>query len=151
MVYFKQTLDPSKLDLWYPIEVWELNRWSSPGYLDEIGHRRRAFSCMGLMAGDFTHRYGLGELLDVLLPLFESLVRLNLTNWTTYFLDFLLFGLRKTKHPEDRFNLQFLIFLTKIIKEDDADKLQSAYSELLKNDNVVFGKYNTWDSPYVCG
>lgn len=114
ITYFKLPLDTSKLEHWYPAEVWELNRWSSPGYLDTIGHSRRAFSCAGLMAYYFD---GLGkpvEYLDVLLPLFESLVRLDLQDWQEHFLSFLSHGLTKTKCPEGKFSVQFTLYLSRL-------------------------------------
>ena len=134
MTYFKQTLDTSKLDSWYPMEVWELNRWSSPGYLDTVGHARRAFSCSGIMAYYFD---GLGEpvdTLDILLPLFESSVRLDLPDWQRHLSNFLSYGSTKTKYVEDKFILQLVRFLARHSESTDLAELRSAYDQLMLNE-----------------
>jgi len=150
-LYFKNTLDTSELDHWYPLEVWELNRWSSPGYLDMEGHRRRAFSCIGITAYDFNRSNGAENALDVLLPLFESLVYLKLPDWQHHFLQLLEFGRNKTKNSEYLYQLQIIMFLTQISNETNFEKLQAVYNQLIIDDEImqkgVWGLYShrTWD------
>ena len=152
ITYFKQTLDTSKLESWYPAEVWELNRWSSPSHTDTVGHSRRAFSCAGLMAYYFD---GLGnpvEYLDVLLPLFESLVRLDLQDWQEHFLSFLSHGLTKTKCPEDKFSIQFTIYLSRLSETTDLSELRTGYNQLMIDEMSMLKHHwehlwnETWDS-----
>ena len=151
ITYFKQTLDTSQLEYWYPTEVWELNRWSSPGHLDAIGHTRRAFSCAGLMAYYFDGRGESLGFLDILFPLFESLVRLDLQNWQTYFSKFLSHSLTSIKCPEDKFIVQLTIYLSLLSETVDLAVLRAGYNQLLI-DEMVMLKYHwehmwneTWD------
>ena len=149
--YFKQTLDTAKLDSWYPLEVWELNRWSSPDYKNIIGHSRRAFSCAGIMAYYFD---GLGqplETLNTLLPLFESLVRLDLQDWQEHFSNFLHYGLKKTKYSEDKFKIQLTLFLTFQSNTKNLAAIREAYNKLM-SDEMSMLKHDwehlwneTWD------
>lgn len=152
ITYFKQTLDTSKLEPWYPIEVWELNRWSSPGFLDTIGHRRRAFSCAGIWAY-YSDSMGnsINESLDILLPLFESLVRLDLQDWQKHFSNFLLHSLTTITYPEDRFTVQLTIFLSLLSETTNPKLVRISYEQLLA-DEMYMLKYawahnlnETWD------
>lgn len=150
--YFKQTLDTSNFDYWHPMEVLELNRWSRPGYLDMIGHGRRAFSCAGLMACYFD---GVGEpigSLDVLLPLFESLICLDLPDWQKGFSNFLSDGISKTKLSEDIFTLQLALFLTVLSESKDSKVLKTAYDQLMEDEEAMLIHHwqaysnKTWDA-----
>lgn len=146
ITYFKQTLDTSKLESWYPMEVWELNRWSSPDYLDTIGHSRRAFSCAAMMAYYFD---GLGEpieSLDTLLPLFESLVRLDFPDWQKHLSCFLSDGVTKTKCSENKFNLQLIIFLTFQTDSKDLAALRAAYDQLMLDEMSMLKHH--WESQW---
>lgn len=151
ITYFKQTLDTSKLDLWYPAEVWELNRWSCPGYLDTIGHSRRAFSCAGLMAYYFDRQESPVEFLDVLFPLFESLVRLNLLDWQEHFLSFLSYGLTRIKCPESKFCVQLTSYLTHLSETNNPNELRTGYNQLMVDEMCMLKHYwkhhwnKTWD------
>lgn len=151
IVDFKLTLETSRLDSWHPIEVWELNRWSTPHYLDKIGHGRRAFSCAGLLAYYFDKTENYGELLDILLPLFESLVRLDLRGWEEYIAIFLLHSLKRVKYPEDKFAIQFTLYLTRLSKPSELNKKRADYEQLMV-DEMSMLKHNweiqwneTWD------
>jgi len=128
---FKQTLDTSKIESWHPMEVWELNRWSAPSYTDTIGHSRRAFSCAALMACYFDGVASTIESLDVLLPLFESLVRLDLLDWQKHFSNFLLHGIEVSRYPEVKFSLQLTYFLSFQYKQADHSALRIRYDQLM--------------------
>jgi len=148
---FRETFDTSKMDSWYPIEVWELNRWSDPTYTDRIGHSRRAFSCAALMACYFDEVGWYHEYLDTLLPLFESLIRLDLPDWRRHFSKFLLHGITKTEDPEDKFKIQLTFFLASEFESADLSTLKARYDQLMA-DEMSMLKYNwelmwneTWD------
>ena len=132
--YFKLTLDTSRFDSWYPMEVLELNRWSDPDYLDRIGHSRRAFSCASLMAYYFDGDENLDEMLDVLLPLFESLVRLDLIHWQKHFSNFLMHGITTAKDPEDKFKIQLTLFLSSKLETTDIAALRVSYNQLIADE-----------------
>lgn len=148
---FKQALDTSKFDYWYPMEVLELNRWSKPGHQNIIGHSRRAFSCTGLMDCYFNKISKPIESLDVLLPLFESLIRLDLPDWRCHFSNFIIDGISKTEAPEDVFNLQFTRFLTVLSETKVSSKLQAAYDQLMEDELSMLRHHwemswhKTWD------
>jgi len=150
--YFKRTLCTSKLESWYPMEVWELNRWSSPDYLDSIGHSRRAFSCAGILAYYFDNKGEPTELFDTVLPLFESLIRLDFPDWRKYFYNFLSEGVVKMKYPEDKFKLQLVVFLTIGLDSEKSGEIRDAYDKLMEHE-LSHLKYEwehmwneTWDS-----
>ncbi len=151
ITYFKQTLDTSNFDSWYPMEVFELSRWSHPGHLDMIGHGRRAFSCAGLMACYFDGVAETIESLNVLLPLFESLVRLDLPDWQAHFSDFISYGLTKTDCSEDRFKLDLTLFLTVLSETKDPVVLKVAYDQLMEDEMSYLKNHwqllwnKTWD------
>lgn len=148
---FKITLDTSKLESWHPTEVWELNRWSSPRYLDTIGHSRRAFSCAGLMAYYFDSTGNPNEYLDVLLPLYESLVRLDLQDWQEYFASFLTHGLTKIKHPKDKFSIQLILYLSRLSETTNLNALKVGYNQLMVDEMSMLKHHwehqwnETWD------
>jgi len=144
ITYFKQTLDTSKLGSWHPMEVWELNRWSDPDYLDTIGHSRRAFSCAALIACYFD---GVGcpiESLDTLLPLFESMVRLDLPDWQRYLADFLLYGITRTKDPEDKFKTQLTLYLSSKLESTNIVALRASYNQLMADEMSMLKHH--WES-----
>lgn len=151
ITHFRDTFDTSKMESWYPLEVLELNRWSDPTYTDTIGHSRRAFSCAAIMACCFDEVTWSHEYLDTLLPLFESLIRLDLPDWRKHFSKFLLHGITKTKDPEDKFKIQLTLFLASEFESADLSTLKASYDQLMA-DEISMLKYSwkymwneTWD------
>lgn len=128
---FRETLDTFQMDSWYPMEVWELNRWSAPGYLDTIGHGRRAFSCTALLACTLDNVRASIELLDIVFPLYESLMRLELPEWQVHFFDLLQYGIDQTTSSEDRFKLHLTWFLTLQSNEKDSVRVAEAFDRLM--------------------